>query len=131
MSFCKAGLLAPDGRCKSFDASADGYVRSEGAGAVLLKPLAAAQSEGDSIYAVIHGSAVNSDGRSNGMVAPNARAQIACVRAAFAKAGIDPSATQYVEAHGTGTRQGDPIELRALGTVLGEGRSEGESCRVG
>lgn len=131
MSFCKAGLLAPDGRCKSFDASADGYVRSEGAGAVLLKPLAAAQSEGDSIYAVIHGSAVNSDGRSNGMVAPNARAQIACVRAAFAKAGIDPAATQYVEAHGTGTRQGDPIELRALGTVLGEGRSEGESCRVG
>lgn len=131
MSFCKAGLLAPDGRCKSFDASADGYVRSEGAGVVLLKPLAAAQAAGDSIYAVIRGSAVNSDGRSNGMVAPNARAQIACVRAAFAKAGIDPAATQYVEAHGTGTRQGDPIELRALGTVLGEGRSEGESCRVG
>ena len=131
MSFCKAGLLAPDGLCKSFDASADGYVRSEGAGAVLLKPLAAAQAAGDSIYAVIHGSAVNSDGRSNGMVAPNARAQIACVRAAFAKAGIDPSTAQYVEAHGTGTRQGDPIELRALGTVLGEGRSEGETCRVG
>ena len=131
MSFCKAGLLAPDGRCKSFDASADGYVRSEGAGAVLLKPLAAAQAAGDPIYAVIHGSAVNSDGRSNGMVAPNARAQIACVRAAFARAGIDPAATQYVEAHGTGTRQGDPIELRALGTVLGEGRPEGEPCRVG
>ncbi|MCP9804995.1 thioester reductase domain-containing protein [Cyanobium sp. T1B-Tous] len=131
MSFCKAGLLAPDGRCKSFDASADGYVRSEGAGAVLLKPLAAAQAAGDSIYAVIHGSAVNSDGRSNGMVAPNVRAQIACVREAFARAGIDPAATQYVEAHGTGTRQGDPIELRALGTVLGEGRPEGEACRVG
>ena len=131
MSFCKAGLLAPDGRCKSFDASADGYVRSEGAGAVLLKPLAAAQAAGDPIYAVIHGSAVNSDGRSNGMVAPNARAQIACVRAAFARAGIDPAATQYVEAHGTGTRQGDPIELRALGTVLGEGRPDGETCRVG
>ena len=131
MSFCKAGLLAPDGRCKSFDASADGYVRSEGAGAVLLKPLAAAQAAGDPIYAVIHGSAVNSDGRSNGMVAPNARAQIACVRAAFARAGIDPAATQYVEAHGTGTRQGDPIELRALGTVLGDGRPEGDTCRVG
>ncbi|MCP9941533.1 thioester reductase domain-containing protein [Cyanobium sp. ATX 6E8] len=131
MSFCKTGLLASDGRCKSFDASADGYVRSEGAGAVLLKPLAAAQAAGDPIYAVIHGSAVNSDGRSNGMVAPNARAQIACVRAAFARAGIDPAATQYVEAHGTGTRQGDPIELRALGTVLGEGRPEGETCRVG
>ncbi|MCF8142167.1 MAG: thioester reductase domain-containing protein [Cyanobium usitatum Tobar12.5m-G36] len=131
MSFCKAGLLAPDGRCKSFDASADGYVRSEGAGAVLLKPLAVAQAAGDPIYAVIHGSAVNSDGRSNGMVAPNVRAQIACVRAAFARAGIDPAATQYVEAHGTGTRQGDPIELRALGTVLAEGRPEGEACRVG
>jgi len=131
MSFCKAGLLAPDGRCKSFDASADGYVRSEGAGVVMLKPLAAAEAAGDSVYAVIHGSAINSDGRSNGMVAPNARAQMACVRAAFARAEIDPSATQYVEAHGTGTRQGDPIELRALGTVLGEGRPEGEVCRVG
>lgn len=130
-SFCKAGLLAPDGRCKSFDASADGYVRSEGAGAVLLKPLSAAQADGDPIVALIHGSAVNSDGRSNGMVAPNLRAQVACVRAAFARAGIDPAATQYVEAHGTGTRQGDPIELRALGTVLGEGRPDWDTCRVG
>ncbi|MFZ9769257.1 MAG: beta-ketoacyl synthase N-terminal-like domain-containing protein, partial [Vulcanococcus sp.] len=129
--FCKAGLLAPDGRCKSFDAAANGYVRSEGAGAVLLKPLSAAQASGDRIYALIHGTAVNSDGRSNGMVAPNLRAQIACVRAAFARAGIEPAATQYVEAHGTGTRQGDPIELRALGTVLGEGRPEGQTCRVG
>jgi acyl transferase domain-containing protein len=129
--FCKAGLLAPDGRCKSFDVAANGYVRSEGAGAVLLKPLSAAQASGDRIYALIHGTAVNSDGRSNGMVAPNLRAQIACVRAAFARAGIEPAATQYVEAHGTGTRQGDPIELRALGTVLGEGRPEGQTCRVG
>ena len=131
MSFCKAGLLAPDGRCKSFDASADGYVRSEGAGVVLLKPLTQARADGDSIYAVIHGTAINSDGRSNGMVAPNARAQMACVRDAFAAAGIDPAATQYVEAHGTGTRQGDPLELRALGTVLGEGREEARPCRVG
>jgi len=130
-SFCKAGLLAPDGRCKSFDAAANGYVRSEGAGAVLLKPLSAAQAAGDPIVALIHGTAVNSDGRSNGMVAPNLRAQVACVRAAFERAGIDPAATQYVEAHGTGTRQGDPIELRALGTVLGEGRSEEQPCRVG
>jgi myxalamid-type polyketide synthase MxaB len=131
MSFCKAGLLAADGRCKSFDASADGYVRSEGAGVVLLKPLAAAQAAGDPIYALIHGTAVNSDGRSNGMVAPNARAQMACVREAFARAAIDPAATQYVEAHGTGTRQGDPLELRALGTVLGEGRPDSLPCRVG
>jgi len=129
--FCKAGLLAPDGRCKSFDAAADGYVRSEGAGAVLLKLLSAAQADGDPIVALIHGTAVNSDGRSNGMVAPNLRAQVACVRAAFESAGIDPAATQYVEAHGTGTRQGDPIELRALGTVLGEGRAEDQPCRVG
>ncbi|MBM5808225.1 MAG: acyltransferase domain-containing protein, partial [Cyanobacteria bacterium M_surface_9_m1_291] len=130
-SFCKAGLLAPDGRCKSFDAAANGYVRSEGAGAVLLKPLSAAQADGDPIVALIHGTAVNSDGRSNGMVAPNLRAQVACVRAAFERAGIDPAATQYVEAHGTGTRQGDPIELRALGTVLGEGRADDHPCRVG
>ncbi len=129
--FCKAGLLAPDGRCKSFDAAANGYVRSEGAGVVLLKPLCQAQADGDTVYALIHGTAVNSDGRSNGMVAPNLRAQIACVRAAFARAGIEPAATQYVEAHGTGTRQGDPIELRALGTVLGDGRDEARPCRVG
>ncbi len=130
-SFCKAGLLSPDGRCKSFDASADGYVRSEGAGAVLLKPLSAARANGDAIYALIHGTAINSDGRSNGMVAPNLRAQVACVRQAFQRAAIDPAATQYVEAHGTGTRQGDPVELRALGTVLGEGRPSDQPCRVG
>ncbi len=131
MSFCKAGLLAPDGRCKSFDASADGYVRSEGAGVVLLKSLSEARRCGDPIVALIHGTAVNSDGRSNGMAAPNLKAQIACVRQAFARAGLDPASTQYVEAHGTGTRQGDPIELRALGTVLGEGRPGDQPCRVG
>lgn len=131
-SFCKAGLLAPDGQCKSFDATANGYVRSEGAGMVLLKPYSQACADGDQIYAVIRGSAVNSDGRSNGMVAPNLRAQIACVRKAFANAGIEPYQTQYVEAHGTGTRQGDPIEMKALGTVLGEGRGEQvPACRVG
>lgn len=131
MGFCKAGLLSSDGRCKSFDASADGYVRSEGAGAVLLKPLSAALANGDAIYALIHGTAINSDGRSNGMVAPNLQSQVACVRQAFQRAGIDPAATQYVEAHGTGTRQGDPVELQALGTVLGEGRPHDQPCRVG
>ena len=131
MSFCKAGLLAPDGRCKSFDASADGYVRSEGAGVVLLKPLSEARRCGDPIVALIKGTAVNSDGRSNGMAAPNLKAQMACVRQAFARSGLEPAATQYVEAHGTGTRQGDPIELRALGTVLGEGRPSDQPCRVG
>ncbi len=131
MSFCKAGLLAPDGRCKSFAASADGYVRSEGAGVVLLKTLSEARRCGDPIVALIHGTAVNSDGRSNGMAAPNLKAQMACVRQAFARSGLNPAATQYVEAHGTGTRQGDPIELRALGTVLGEGRPSDQPCRVG
>jgi thioester reductase-like protein len=131
-TFCKAGLLAPDGLCKSFDASANGYVRAEGAGMVLLKPYEQASADGDQIYAVIRGSAVNSDGRSNGMVAPNLCAQIDCVRQAFAKAGIDPSLTQYVEAHGPGTRQGDPIEMRALGTVLSEHRTDDmPACRVG
>ncbi len=131
MSFCKAGLLAADGRCKSFDASADGYVRSEGAGVVLLKTLSEARRCGDPIVALIHGTAVNSDGRSNGMAAPNLKAQMACVRQAYARSGLAPASTQYVEAHGTGTRQGDPIELRALGTVLGEGRPADQPCRVG
>ena len=130
-SFCKAGLLAPDGRCKSFDAAANGYVRSEGAAAVVLKPLSAAQADGDPIVAVIHGSAVNSDGRSQGLAAPNLRAQVACLREAFNRAGIDPATAQYVEAHGTGTRHGDPIELRALGAVLAAGRPADQPCRVG
>jgi len=130
-SFCKAGLLAPDGLCKSFDAAANGYVRSEGAAAVVLKPLSAAQADGDPIVAVIHGCAVNSDGRSNGLAAPNLRAQVACVREAFNSAGIDPATAQYVEAHGTGTRHGDPIELRALGAVLAAGRPADQPCRVG
>ena len=131
MSFCKAGLLSPTGRCRSFDADADGYVRSEGAGAVLLKPLAAALRDGDPIEAVIRGTAVNSDGRSQGLAAPSQKAQMACVQAAYDAAGLSPACAQYVEAHGTGTRQGDPIELRALGAVLGAGRSPDHPCLVG
>ena len=131
MSFCKAGLLSPEGRCRSFDAAADGYVRSEGAGAVLLKPLAAALRDGDPIEAVIRGTAVNSDGRSKGLAAPNKKAQIACVQAAYASSGLSPSAAQFVEAHGTGTRQGDPIELSALGAVLGQGRPSTDPCLLG
>ena len=130
-SFCKAGLLSPEGHCRSFDADADGYVRSEGAGAVLLKPLRAAQEDGDPIAAVIRGTAVNSDGRSQGMAAPSQKAQSACVRAAYEAACLNPAQTGYVEAHGTGTRQGDPTELRALGEVLGQGRTEGQPCLVG
>ncbi len=131
MSFCKAGLLSPEGRCKSFDADANGYVRSEGAGMILLKPLNAAIKDGDPIHALIRGTAINSDGRSQGLAAPSQRSQAACVLKAFNQAGIKPNKTQYVEAHGTGTRQGDPIELRALGSVLGDNRSNEKPCRVG
>ena len=130
-SFCKAGLLSTEGRCRSFASGANGYVRSEGAGAVLLKPLSAARRDGDCVQALIRGTAVNSDGRSKGMVAPSQRAQEACLRTAYERAGLDPAATHYVEAHGTGTRQGDPIELRALGRVLRVGRAPDRPCRVG
>ncbi|WP_320675169.1 thioester reductase domain-containing protein [Prochlorococcus sp. MIT 1341] len=131
MSFCKAGLLSPEGRCKSFDSEANGYVRSEGAGVVLLKPLKTALRDGDQIHALIEGTAINSDGRSQGLAAPSQRSQSNCVRKAYESAGLAPNQTQYVEAHGTGTRQGDPIELRALGSVLREGRPNNQPCRIG
>ncbi|WP_438023358.1 acyltransferase domain-containing protein [Sorangium sp. So ce233] len=118
----KFGALSPGGRCFTFDARASGYVRGEGGGVVALKPLAQAIRDGDPIYCVIRGSAVNNDGASNGLTAPNPAAQEALLRAAYARAGVDPAAVHYVEAHGTGTLLGDPIEARALGAVLGAGR---------
>lgn len=120
-AFASAGLLAADGHCKSFAASADGIVRGEGCGVVVLKRLSDARRDGDRIWAVIRGSAVNSDGRSNGITAPNPRAQEAVLRAAYQAAGVDPAEVDYVEAHGTGTPLGDPIEAAALGVVLGAG----------
>ncbi|GAA2209095.1 type I polyketide synthase [Nonomuraea monospora] len=131
LSFSKGRLMAPDGRCKPFDHRANGYVRSEGAGVVLLRPLSAALAAGDRIYAVIHGSAVNQDGRTNGLAAPNRPAQEDVLRAAYAAAGIDPATVDYVEAHGTGTAVGDPIEVAALATVLGPGRPEERPLRIG
>jgi len=131
IGFTKGGFLAADGRCKSFDAKADGYVRGEGAGMVLLKPLSRAVAAGDRIYAVIRGSAVNQDGFSNGMAAPNQAAQEAVLRAAYAHAGVDPGRVQYVEAHGTGTKLGDRVEMNALGKVLAENRLPGDDCAVG
>ncbi|MEO0373357.1 MAG: SDR family NAD(P)-dependent oxidoreductase, partial [Cyanobacteria bacterium P01_A01_bin.17] len=128
--FSKGGFMASDGRCKSFDARADGYVRSEGAGIVLLKPLAQAQADGDPVYAVIKGSAVNQDGFSNGMAAPNPKAQAVVLRQAYQQAGVSPGQVQYVEAHGTGTKIGDPVEMEALGEVLVEGRSAGDECAI-
>ena len=131
MSLCKAGMMAPDGRCKAFDSRADGYVRSEGAGLVLLKPLAKALADGNPIYAVIRGSASNHDGRSSALAAPNGEAQQRVVMAACQDAGVLPGQLNYVEAHGTGTPVGDPIEVNALGEVLRIGAVDGTSCAIG
>jgi len=131
INFTKAGAMAPDGRCKAFDARANGYVRSEGAGVVVLKPLSKALADSDPIYAVIRGSAVNQDGRSNGLMAPNPLAQEAVLRDAYRQAAVSPGEVQYVEAHGTGTLLGDPIEAQALGTVLCVDRLPGRDCAVG
>ncbi|WP_367839686.1 type I polyketide synthase [Tsukamurella pulmonis] len=122
-SFDQLEAMSPTGRCHSFDAAADGYVRGEGCGAVVLKRLADAQRDGDRVLAVVRGSAVNQDGRSNGLTAPNPAAQSAVLRAAYADAGVAPGEVDYVETHGTGTLLGDPIEARALGGVLGRGRA--------
>ncbi|HEX3408731.1 MAG TPA: type I polyketide synthase, partial [Candidatus Binataceae bacterium] len=131
INFSKAGAMAPDGRCKTFDARANGYVRGEGAGVVVLKPLRAAMVDGDQIYAVILGSAINQDGRSNGLMAPNPQAQEAVLHAAYRRAGVAPAEVAYVEAHGTGTLLGDPIEAKALGAVLGVNRAPDEFCALG
>lgn len=120
----QARMMSPDGRCHTFDADANGYVRSEGCGMVVLKRLGDAIADGDRVLAVIRGSAVNQDGRTPGLTAPSETAQQAVIRAALANAGVGPSDVQYVEAHGTGTRLGDPIELRALGAVFADERSQ-------
>lgn len=131
MSLTKAGMMAPDGRCKTFDSRANGYVRSEGVGLVLLKPLSQAVSDGDSIYAVIRGSASNQDGKSSGISAPNGEAQQKVVLAACENAGVAPGELNYVEAHGTGTALGDPIEVNALGEVLKIGAEPNTFCALG
>ena len=131
LGFDQVGALSRTGRCRAFDAAADGFVRGEGAGVVVLKRLTDAQRDGDRVLAVICGSAINQDGRSNGLMAPNPAAQMAVLRAAYSNAGMQPNEVDYVETHGTGTLLGDPIEARALGTVLGRGRAEDSPLLLG
>ncbi|WP_329792575.1 SDR family NAD(P)-dependent oxidoreductase [Lentzea sp. DG1S-22] len=127
----KFGGLSPDGRCHTFDARANGYVRGEGGGVVVLKPLAKALADQDDILCVIRGSAVNNDGASDGLTTPDATAQAEVLRAAYRAADVDPRQVRYVELHGTGTRVGDPVEASALGRVLGAGRAPADALRVG
>jgi acyl transferase domain-containing protein/acyl carrier protein len=131
VAFSQAQMMAADGHCKTFDAAADGYVRSEGCGLVVLKRLADAQRDGDSILAVIRGSAVNHDGGSNGLTAPSGPAQQEVIHQALAAADLSPTQVSYIEAHGTGTLLGDPIEVQALGAVLAPDRSPEHPLLVG
>ena len=124
MALSKLRMMATDGRCKTFDAAADGFVRGEGCGVVVLKRLSDAQADGDRIVALLRGSAVNQDGRSSGLTAPNGPSQEAVIRRALADGGVDPGELSYVEAHGTGTALGDPIEIHALASVFGPARGE-------
>lgn len=123
IAFSRAGMLSPNGRCFTFDARADGYVRGEGCGVVALKTLDQAVADGDTVYAVIRGSAVNQDGRTNGLTAPSGQAQEEVIRQALAAARTAPGLVRYVEAHGTGTPLGDSIEVKALQAVYGPDRT--------
>ncbi|RDI48460.1 polyketide synthase Pks13 [Nocardia mexicana] len=131
LGFDGAGALAKDGHIKAFSSDADGMIRSEGGGMFVLKRLADAERDGDRILAVIKGSAVNNDGRSNGLLAPNPDAQADALRRAYRDAGILPSSVDYIEAHGTGTLLGDPIEADALGRVIGRGRDDDKPALLG
>src|SRR5579884_3602615 len=131
MMLSRGRTMAPDGRCKAFAAAADGYVRSEGCGLMVLKRLSDALADGDRVLALLRGSAVNQDGRSNGLTAPNGPSQVAVIRAALANAGIEPAEVSYVETHGTGTPLGDPIEAQALVTALGMGRPTDQPLMIG
>src|SRR5215471_12634194 len=131
IGFSQASMLSPEGKCKAFDASANGFVRSEGAGVVLLKRLSRAQADGDPIHAVIVGTAMNQDGHTNGISLPSPEAQARLVRDACADAGISPSEIGYVEAHGTGTAVGDPIEAHALAEALCADRSTEAPLLIG
>ncbi|MCA9970397.1 MAG: SDR family NAD(P)-dependent oxidoreductase, partial [Anaerolineales bacterium] len=131
VALSQAHMMANDGRCKTFDAAANGFVRSEGCGIVVLKRLSDALAAGDNVLAVVQGTAINQDGRSQGLTAPNGLAQEAVIRAALARAGVAPGDVQYIEAHGTGTALGDPIEVGALGAVYGAARAADNRLLLG
>lgn len=131
VGFGQTGVLAPDGKIKAFSSDANGMIRSEGGGLVVLKRLEDAERDGDNILAVVAGSAVNQDGRSNGLLAPSPDAQADALRFAYRDAGIAPSGVDYIEAHGTGTILGDPIEADALGRVVGRGRDADKPALLG
>lgn len=128
---CKAHMLAPDGQCKTFDDSADGYVRSEGCGVVIVKRLSDALAAGDTIHAVIRGTAINHDGHTSGLTVPNGLKQQMVIRHALENAGLNPSDIDYVEVHGTGTPLGDPIELRALTDVFKDSHNKQSPLQIG
>ncbi len=130
-AFSNANMLSEDGRCKTFDASANGYVRGEGCGVVILKKLSKAIEDRDNIIAVIKGSHVNQDGKSNGLTAPNGLAQRQVINQAIKNAGISAVDISYVEAHGTGTKLGDPIELNNLAEIFSRGRDKSNTCMIG
>jgi acyl transferase domain-containing protein/acyl-CoA synthetase (AMP-forming)/AMP-acid ligase II/acyl carrier protein len=130
INMSQAGATSGDGRCKAFDARADGLVRGEGVGVVVLKPLSKALADQDRIYAVVRGTAINQDGATNGLTAPNPSAQAAVIRDAYDDAGLAPHSVQFVETHGPGTVLGDPIELAALASVV-SGPQRTDVCRVG
>ncbi len=131
ISLSKWGMMAPDGRCKPFDALADGFVRGEGCGVIVLKRLSDAMQDRDSIRALIRGSAVNQDGRTNGLTAPNVLSQQMVIRQALENAGVAAGEISYIEANGTGTGVGDPIEVEALKEVLGQGSTQDRICGLG
>ena len=131
IGFSKASMLSRHGRCRVFDAGADGYVRSEGGGVVLLKPLEQALADGNRILAVVAGTGVNSDGRKAGLTVPSHEAQAELLREVYGRAGISPLEIDYFEAHGTGTAVGDPIETRAIGEAIGRHRPADNPLPIG
>jgi hybrid polyketide synthase/nonribosomal peptide synthetase FtdB len=131
VSETQGGFLSPTGSSHAFSDTANGYVRSEGVGVLVLKKLAQAEADGDNIHAVILGTAVNQDGRTNGITVPSADAQLALMQKAYQRAGVSPGKVQYIEVHGTGTPVGDPVEAQSVGRFLNTGRDAKDRCYIG